>query len=95
MKKKPLTPEQTYAQLATRARRELHRGLDQLCDDHMADFLKLLVEGYVLVANVHPYRETKKELPEGVVGEILGESVVDKQMPTDLVDSAGNPLVRN
>lgn len=82
MKKKPLTPEQEYARLATHCRRELHRGLDQVLNDHMADFLMLLSQGYVLVANVHPFREAEK--PDGVVGEIK-----------PLVDAEGNPLVRN
>lgn len=79
------TPEQEYARMALHVRRQLHRGLDQVLDEHMADFLLLLSQGYVLVANVHPFKEAEKaSLPEGVVGEIPA-----------LVDGEGNPLVRN
>lgn len=85
-KKRPIrTPEQEYARMALHVRKQLHRGLDQVLDDHMADFLLLLSQGYVLVANVHPFKEADKEpLPDGVVGEIPA-----------LLDGDGNPLVRN
>lgn len=84
---KKLSPEARARKTVRSIRDQLHTGLDHVLDAHMADFLKLLAGGYVLVATVRPFLETENGV-EGVPKEVVGS------IPA-LVDGGGNPLVKH
>lgn len=89
---KKLTPEALYRRTVRQIREQLHKGLDNVLDQHMEDFLKLLAGGYVLVATVRPFLET--ESGEASQDGVLPDPAIAGSIPA-LVDGAGNPVVKN